>query len=86
MLESFRRSIWDISIKFCENFKKKKLKTKKKILNDSRQIIKTLSGKTAIIWNWCYWYYEEILDGFSKIILVKLEKKLRRHPLKNLNK
>ncbi len=37
------------------------------------KIKETLLGKIEVIRNWC-WYYEEILESFSQIIPVKLER------------
>ncbi len=46
----------------------------KKILNGSGKIMETLLGKTKVIRNCSYWYHEEIVDSFSEIISMKLEK------------
>ncbi len=50
----------------------------KKILNDSRIIIETLLGKIEIIRRGYCWYYAEILESFSEIFSVKLQKKKKK--------
>ncbi len=56
--------------KILKNFRE----IRKKILNNSRKIRETLLGKIEVIRNWYFWYYEEILESFSEIILMKLGK------------
>ncbi len=36
--------------------------------------MEAIMGKIEIIWNWYYWYYEEILESFSEIISVRFGK------------
>ncbi len=57
-----------------ENFEKREIE--KKITTDSRKIMETLLGKTKVIRNWRWWYYEEILERFSEVISVKSKKLL----------
>ncbi len=44
--------------------------------------METLLGKIKVIQNWCFRYYEEILESLSEIISVKLRKNHKEIPEK----
>ncbi len=75
VLDVFPWNFGKIERKFLRNLRK----IEKKILNDPREkIMETLLGKTEVIWNWCCWYYEEILESCHEIISVKLKENKKK--------
>ncbi len=64
ILEVFWWNFGKIARKFWKNL----IENEKKISNYFRKIMEILLGKTEVIWNWCCWYYGEILRSLSEII------------------
>ncbi len=69
VLQVFWLNFGKIARKFWRNSRE----INKKIFHYFGRIMEILLGKIEVIRNWC-WYYEEILESFSAIILAKLEK------------